>query len=498
MEEIIRYFYEDCINNFIDLKLEFYQNPENIAEFIQKIHEKTDELARKTVETTIQEMNDMIYKMPKRKKNWVVDRKGDNKKLITSVGEINFEKTLYKSKNEHDENGKPIRCYLLDKVLGLAPYQTMTDDAEANILEEAVQTSYRKGGEAASGEGVTKSAVKILLHRLKFPPNYIKPAVKKEVEFLYLESDEDHYHLQFNETKGDLKYSESGRKLNGAITKLIYVHEGIEPEAPKSKRHRLINPHYFCRGSEQDNRELWKEVFDYIEDTYDTSKIKQIYLSSDGGGWIKEGYRGLSDKVTFVLDEYHLAKYIAKLTEHMKDSTGDAKAEIYDCIRNKNKGDFYSIVNQLKGCTEDESMKEKIDKAANYISSNWTAAKYRLKKASGVVGSSTEGHVYHVLSSRMSTKPMGWSLHGGEQMARLCEYHWNKGDMLELAKSQKKELPLAAGAEEVVMSANAMLKSERANRTKLQNEYGKYAESMSATISSQTSKQLFFVLNGKI
>ena len=277
MEEIIRYFYEECIRKFVDLRMGLYQHPENLAEFIQDIRKETNELARRTVQMVLQEMNDLIYEMPARKRNWVVERKGDNKRLITSVGEITFKKTLYESKNERDENGKLIQCYLLDKVLGLSPYQTMTEDAVANILEEAVQTSYRKGGEAASDCGVTKGAVKDLVHGLKFPDNYKKPACKKEAEYLYIEADEDHYHLQFIDQKGDLKHSGNGRKLNGAMSKLIYVHEGIEPEAPGSKRYRLINAHYFCRGNDQDNRDLWKEVYSYTEDTYDTEKIKRIY-----------------------------------------------------------------------------------------------------------------------------------------------------------------------------------------------------------------------------
>ncbi len=497
MEEIIRYFYEECINKFVDLRMELYEHPENLAEFIQNTRKETDELARRTVETVLQEMNDLIYKMPVRKRNWIVERKGDDKRLITTVGEVRFKKTLYESKTDRDENGKLIQCYLLDNVLGLSPNQTMTEDATANILEEAVQTSYRKGGEAASVDGVTKGTVKNLIHSLKFPVNYTKPTRKREVEYLYIEADEDHYHLQFLRHKGDLERSENGRKMNGAINKLIYVHEGIEPEAPKSKRHKLINPHYFCRGSKLDNRELWREVFKYIEDNYDAENIKRIYLSSDGGGWIKAGYRGLAD-VTFVLDEYHLSKYIAKLTDHMEDSEDDAKAEIYDCIRKKTKSEFFDVVERLKNCTEVESIWEKIDEAAAYIGSNWMAAKYRLKKGIGVVGSSTEGHVYHILSSRMSTKPMGWSLYGGAQMARLLEYHWNKGKMLELAKYQKKELPLAAGAEEVVLGAGTILRSERCNRTKLQAEYGKYAESINKTITLQNSKQLWFQLNGKL
>ena len=62
-----------------------------------------------------------------------------------------------------------------------------------------------------------------------------------------IEADEDHVSLQFHERKGDLIKNNNGQKNNCQITKLVYVHEGIEPEAPQSKRYKLINPHYFCR-----------------------------------------------------------------------------------------------------------------------------------------------------------------------------------------------------------------------------------------------------------
>ncbi|SFK94781.1 hypothetical protein SAMN05216390_1063 [Lachnospiraceae bacterium KH1T2] len=83
-------------------------------------------------------------------------------------------------------------------------------------------------------------------------------------------------------------------------------------------------------------------------------------------------------------------------------------------------------------------------------------------------------------------------------MAHLREYYYNGGDMLELAKFQKKEMPMAAGAEEVVLSAQAMLSSERNNRSKTLQEYGKYAEIMRSTISVQSNKRLMFQLMGKL
>lgn len=497
MYDIIRYFNEECIKKFMDLREKLYEEPQNLAEFVCNIRKETDEIARRTIQEVIQEMNDLIKQMPERKENWYVEHKGDAKRLTTSVGDIMVKKTLYVSKGEVNEDGKPLECYLVDKVLGLSPNQAMTEDAVANILKEAVQTSYRKGGEAASPDGVSKGTVKNLIHGLRFPVGTAASGEKKVVDYLYIEADEDHYHLQFQEKKGDLKRDGAGRKVNGAVNRLVYVHEGVEPEAPKSKRYRLVNPHYFCRGEGEDNGTLWEEVYSYIRETYDMDSIKEIYLNSDGGAWIKYGYRRMAG-IKFVLDGFHLSKYVSGLTRHMGDSAGDARSEVYESIKNGTKADFLEVVERLTGCADTDGDRERIREAAGYIASNWTAAKYRLKKTDGVVGSSTEGHVYHVLSSRMSTQPMGWSRTGGGQMARLREYYYNGGDMMELARFQREELPLAAGAEETVLSAARMLRSEGTGRTKQLREYAKYSETMRASLPLQVSKKMMFRLSGKI
>ena len=72
----------------------------------------------------------------------------DDKQLITSLGTVHFRKILYRYKDGKGENGKEIMCYLLDKTLGFTQNQRITDDAVAKIYEEAVQTSYRRGGKS--------------------------------------------------------------------------------------------------------------------------------------------------------------------------------------------------------------------------------------------------------------------------------------------------------------------------------------------------------------
>ena len=96
---------------------------------------------------------------------------------------------------------------------------------------------------------------------------------------------------------------------------MVYVYEGIEPEAPEGKRHRLIHPHYFCGVYDgKDNDKLWQEVYDYLDETYDLTKGKKVFLNADGGSWIQGAKKRLHG-LTRVLDEFHLNKYLLRMTD---------------------------------------------------------------------------------------------------------------------------------------------------------------------------------------
>lgn len=478
----IKYFEEECINRFEKLENDFIKEPQKLAEYVLGLTEELHKLGLRMIQESLEEMNRMLRKSQKRLQNWNVESH-EKKQLITSLGTVTFEKTLFTNK----ETGKSE--YLLDRIMGLEKHERISEDALARMLKEAVQTSYRRGGEETSlTTDVRKQTVKNKIHGLEFPRNEEKPAKRKKVEYLYIEADEDHASLQFREKKGDLEENENHQKNNCFITKLVYVHEGIEKEAPKSKRHKLINPYYFCGTSYgEENTSFWDEIYEYINNHYEMDKVKKIYLSADGGGWIKAGMKRIAG-ITYVLDEFHLEKYLTKLTSHMKDSREDAADELRTAIRNKTQKDFEEIVERLEGCLENETGMKRIAEAKEYILSNWMAAKLRLRHQNGVKGSSTEGHVSHVLSSRMSSRPMGWSMKGATKMAKLRAYELNGGDMLELVRYQKRELPKVAGAEYDVLSSTEIIRSEK-NR---HGELGKYAESISHSVSLQNKKIVYF------
>ena len=435
MFKSIKYFEEECINRFEKLEDDFMKEPQKLAEYVLGLTEELHNLGLRMIQDSLEEMNEMIRKSQKRLQHWVVEAH-ETKQLITSLGTVTFEKTLFKNK----ETGK---CeYLLDRIVGLEKHERISEDALARMLKEAVQSSYRRGGEETSlTTDVNKQTVKNKIHELEFPRNEEKPDKKKVVEYLYIEADEDHASLQFREKKGDL----------------------------------------------EENTEFWDEVYEYISSHYELDKVKKIYLNADGGTWIKSGMKRIAG-ITYVLDEFHLEKYLTKLTSHMKDSKEDAKAELRNAIRNKNKKNFEEIVQRLEDCLENEIGMKRIEDAKEYILSNWTAAKLRLRHKDGVKGSSTEGHVSHVLSSRMSSRPMGWSIKGATKMAKLRAYELNNGDMLALVRYQKHAIPKAAGAEYDVLSSADIIQSEKSRH----GELGKYVESISHTMSLQNKKIVYF------
>jgi len=494
MTRIIQYFNEVFINELSKVSENLYKDPTKFAEYISELKAALNKLGVEFIKETLEMMDEAIKKSAKRKMNWHVEKSNCHKDLITTLGTVSFTKTLYVSKEEN-EKGKHEMCYLLDKVMGFEENQRLTEDAVVKVYEEAVQTSYRRGGESVNEtDSISKTAVKEILHKTKFPEIIPEVKERKKVEYLYVDADEDHYALQFQEKKGDLEISENGRKKNGAITKIVYVYEGVEPEAPGNKRNRLINAKYFCSGSDETNIEFWSRVRRYIETVYDVEDIKKIYVNSDGGTWIKEGMKELGS-IDYVLDEFHLSKYILKMTSHMLDSKEDARIEVCQCIRTSTKKEFDEIVERLVACAKTENTIKRIEDAAKYIKSNWGAAKKRLWRRDGVCACSAEGHISHVLSSRMSTLALGWSRLGASKMARLREWNYNNYSMLELVRAQKKELPMVAGAEELVMSAGDIISSEINRRTKNEKITGKYAEIMNTQLGLATKKQLSVYIN---
>lgn len=468
----IQDFIENGIADLEECEKNLMKNPLNWTDQILGIQQILRKFGAAVISELLEECNTILENSIKRRAFWrIKDR--TKKHLLTSVGMIGFTHTRF----EHKETGKT--AYLLDQILGIQPHARISRDLECRLLEEAAQSSYRKAGYTASeADPVSGQTVMRHVHRLKcIRQTNGQDQEKRRVKQLYVEADEDHIALQFHEKKGDIKRFK-GHGDNGRIIKLVYVHEGIETEGKRrSLKHRKYFGGYYTG---EENKRLWEEVKEYIEETYDTDSLETIYFQSDGGGWMKKGMELLG--ADFVLDGFHLKKYVKRMVR----STGEPEreAEVNEWIKEGKKKELEEWVKEKAAVLEEKEGK-KLENSYGYIKRNWKGVRNRVGKKAGVLGSSTESHVSHVISSRMSSRPMGWSKEGAKKLSFLRIY-WKNGGKMEQLLSEERKCEEKRG-EEKILSAAELIHWEK--QTKKHN--GKYVDAVQARLNNYRLAKLY-------
>lgn len=430
MNNIIQLFAEEGIKKLQEKVLCLVKDGHGLPSMVSEIKKETDALGRALCIEIIEALDTALVKDSSRKKNWYVERKNEEKSVITKLGQITYQRTYFSSKK-----GKKYR-HLVDEILGVGVHERIDQEVYAELAEVASDLSYRKTGKnvsevSISGQTVMKSVrriEKIKVEKLQHP--------KKIVETLYVEADEDHIALQ------------SGKC---AMPRLIYVHEGI---TYGSGRRALKSP-YYLSSLKGKPKELWQETFEYIEDNYDVNKINTIYLSGDGALWIKAGLEYLP-KVKFVLDKYHMSKYVTKATAHMNEYA----VRVWDSLKEADIDELGLVMNELYFATESDSKKREIKECYEYFKNNWEGIEIQEREYGKIVGCSAEGHNSHILAARMSSRPMGWSLDGADKMARLRVFKANQGKVIDFLMAQKKEEKLYAVTKKLMKETSKGLKSK--------------------------------------
>lgn len=86
---------------------------------------------------------------------------------------------------------------------------------------------------------------------------------------------------------------------------------------------------------------------------------------------------------------------------------------------------------------KDWKKRKRLEERVGYLEKNWKGIRMRIKREEGVMGSSTESHISHVLSARMSSRPMGWSKEGAGKLSELRIY-WKNGRKAEELLGEKR------------------------------------------------------------
>ena len=443
------------VNGLIEAEEKFLNNPKDFYSLEKSVKASTEAFAASFLGEVLSGINKQICNCSWREGRYSIQR-NDTRTIVSSVGDVSFDCTYFKRITE--EGGY---SYLLEEVIGLDKHERFTEEAEVMMLTEALKTSYSEAARVLpSKQKITKTTVMNKIHQIAEEVPYEASGDKIKSDYLFIEADEDHVAEQHGNA------SEENRSF---ISKLVYIYECKKDVTGYTNRKELVNSFYFSGlyPEKEGNEKLWNNIRAYIEKTYDTDSLKRIFISGDGAPWIKSGVEYL-DKALFCADKFHLMKYINIAAAQMLDEKDIAKDELWHLLYSKKpraKERFEEYTNRMMQSAKNP---DKIENLKTYVLGNWPAIRRTLRNKL-VDGCSAESHVSHVLSDRLSSRPMGWSQTGADRMSKLRCYERNYGrdGIINLVRYSRKQRKLKATEDNITKEISLReLRAEHYNQAK--------------------------------
>jgi hypothetical protein len=381
LETIILQVVMELVGEIIKTVLECRLNIEKAGpRLLELMKRRAAEIMEYLIEMTDKSL--LEDKSGRRKEGWAVERRGDKRAVMTQIGEIRYERTYYQN------TATGTYGYPVDQITGVMPYEHVDLGLSKALVGKSREASYhRVVGECCEGQ-LSRQTVLNKIRRAEAVISRAPGTVR--VPELHIDADEDHVALQ---GKG------SRSRTN---VPLISVYEGIVEEG--KRRHCRNIFHISAYGKTPDK--LWEEVLTRVEERYDLTHTT-IYLHGDGAEWIARGMEWLPNAV-FVLDKYHKNKYLSQmLAGYAAGRAGQLRRDLNQALYDMDEEYYDNLVQMI--LTEMPQRWDKITQAAKYLRQHMPAIAIHAKDPSAGNGGATEPHVSHVLSSRLSSRPMGWS-----------------------------------------------------------------------------------------
>jgi hypothetical protein len=387
--------------DFINNLLEYFSDAQGmltIAQMERDLTPKIQAAVSTIISRYLQEVDAQLLedKAGRREAGYAVQRRGDQRRVLTTIGELNFERTYY----AHRDGG---HAYLLDMAAGLENYARISGGVSVAVAGAACGMSYAKSSEHETGGMISRQTVMNQVRGCSaVRPS--EPPEKRQVEVLHIDADEDHVTM---------------RGGKNSIVPLISVYEGIEKRGKRGICTNVFHISEYGKSPE----ELWEQALSEVEARYDLSGTR-IYLHGDGAAWIKQGLEWFPGAI-YVLDKYHKNKAIAAMTAGLDKGTRNFyRAQIRFALLNKDSRFLFELSDSL--VSQRPEREEKIRDAAGYLNDHIDGVAICNEDPEANNGGCTEPHVSHVLSSRLSSRPLAWS---AETLTRLAPMLANGGEV---------------------------------------------------------------------
>lgn len=439
MYSIIQKIYEKN-NKILKEGLKSVLNGGDVSSLTGAIKEFTDILGKELFSEIVTQIENLVFEDSKRKNQYESVRFGE-KSLITKNGKTTFERRFYKD-NETGEN-----VCLTDRILGLEKGERIDKKVKSEIIRKANDQSYNKSGKLVVPDmDISATTVMRNVRKNEWKMEFSERAEVDKIHSknIFIQVDEDHV--------------KERNKKECTISKIITIYtrkrtltktERI-PEV-KQVRKELVDKFTFA-GLYKDTQEMWEDVAYYIDCTYKKDEIETAFIMGDGASYIKAGTEWIAKSV-FVLDTFHLEKYINNLNydEYIKTKLQEA-IEQFDPIStesimeeaikkiNKEIQENRELERNTKSL---ENRLKKIKETKTYLMNQWSGIEAHDKYKDTLTGCCQEGQVHHTLSERMSTDAKVWCEDGINEMSQLRAFTQNGGDvyqkLIDISTEEKRE-----------------------------------------------------------
>ena len=319
-------------------------------------------------------------KARRRAAGMAVERRHDRRDVLSIFGTVSYERTYYKKASGGYE-------YPVDAIAGIKSYARISEGCSAALVDCACRESYETASQEVVGGNISKQTVMNMIRKTRVPDT-VPHVEKRKVPVLHIDADEDHVALQ-----------------HGGNTEVMAatVYEGVRRVG--KTRNECVNAFSISEYGKTPE-EFWKKVYAEMDARYDLDKV-QVYLHSDGAGWILKGLDWLPMGTKQVLDRYHVNQYILEAVSGLEEPDRTKfRQELYQSLKEDDSRYLKELSQSMLESYPDR--RETIAEGTGYLIRHFDAIHIRYTDENARCGSS-EPHIQHILSRRLSSVPMGWS-----------------------------------------------------------------------------------------
>lgn len=386
LKNIIFNIYSTNLNNKLDL-LDNTNKVLNYVDILSSLDQSLCDIAKETLITFFETIDRSFRNSTERRKKYDI-KSYQSRTILTIFGEITFKRTFYTSKVNFN-----YYCHL-DRFLGLHKYDYFDPYLKALVVEHVSDNNYSKTasilndliGNRVSLDKKVKYFTKQNIRSIFMNSILSRPEItKKETpKTLYIMADEKFIPTQNNDNKD-------------VMVKSIVLFE--DRQLVGKKRVRLTNKMIF---SSSDNSHL-EDCINYIDNTYETDKIKTIYVMGDGASWIKslvKSFKFHKDlNIFYILDKFHCLQSIRHI---MADD--DVYEALVEYVVFDKPDDFKYLCSEIIDLYP--YRKDTIDSKQTYILNNWIPIQnlYNLKLSCPM-----ESQISHNIAALFTSRPKAYS-----------------------------------------------------------------------------------------